>query len=167
MSRAATVRPSATDPLAAYAAQSTLPGKSGRLARWFGLRDPDRVTDLELADLVSRGLDLAAVATLKPVLDLIAQDALYEVVSEPTIRRARIGDARLKSEVSERLYRISRIIDEAALLYRGDGDAMADFLRRPNQALDGRSPFSVASASSAGADLVIELVRAARAGVPL
>jgi putative toxin-antitoxin system antitoxin component (TIGR02293 family) len=137
------------------------------MARLLGLPHPDRLTDLEVADQVAAGLSLAAVNAIRPILDLVAQDALYRVVSEATISRAKRGDLRLKAEASERLYRMGRVLDEAALLFRGEADAMAAFLGRPNPALDGRTPFAVACASAAGADLVVGLLREARAGVPL
>ena len=85
--------------------------------------------------------------------------------SKSTLRRAKKGKCALTKEPSERIYDVSRVIDQAAKTFRGDGAAVARFLNRPNPILEGRTPFEVARSSSPGAEVVVKLLRKARDGV--
>ena len=152
--------------LAAYKEPDTLPASEPmRLAKLFGLRGDAGQSDLAFADRVARGLPVTAALALEPILSLIARDALYRVVSESTLRRAKNAKTALTREPSERIYELGRVIDQAAKTFRGDAAAVARFLDRPNPVLHGRAPFDVARSSSAGADLVVKLLRKADAGV--
>jgi putative toxin-antitoxin system antitoxin component (TIGR02293 family) len=136
-----------------------------RLARLFGLRPDAGQSDLAFADRVAAGLPVKAAYALLPILALVSNDALYRVVSESTLRRAKKAKTALTREPSERIYEVGRVIDQAAKTFRGDEAAVARFLNRPNAVLENRTPFDVAKASSAGADLVVKLLRKADVGV--
>jgi putative toxin-antitoxin system antitoxin component (TIGR02293 family) len=152
--------------LAAYKEPDLLPASEPqRLARLFGLKERAQRSDLAFADEIAEGLPVKAAYALEPVLKLVGRDALYRVISESTLRRARNGANKLTREPSERLYELARVIDQAAKTFRGDEERVARFLNRPNPILEGRTPFDVAKASSAGADLVVKLLRKADAGV--
>jgi len=152
--------------LAAYKEPDQLPASEPmRLAKLFGLRGDAGSSDLAFADRVAQGLPVTAAFALESVLNLVARDALYRVVSESTLRRAKKGKTALTREPSERIYELGRVIDQAAKTFRGDEAAVARFLNRPNAVLAGRTPFDVARSSSAGADLVVKLLRKADAGV--
>ena len=60
---------------------------------------------------------------------------------------------------------MTRVLDEALVLWKGDRQAVARFLNRPHPLLDGRTPLAVAKESTAGAELVVRLVGEAHAGV--
>lgn len=152
--------------LAAYREPEHLPASEPmRLAKLFGLRDEAGRSDLAFADRVAQGLPVKAAYALEPILRMVGRDALYRIVSESTLRRAKNAKTTLTREPSERIYELARVIDQAAKTFRGDEAAVARFLNRPNPVLDGRTPFDVARASSAGADLVVKVLRKADAGV--
>jgi putative toxin-antitoxin system antitoxin component (TIGR02293 family) len=152
--------------LAAYKEPNLLPASEPmRLARLFGLRADAGKSDLAFADHVAAGLPVKAAYALEPVLRMVSRDALYRVVSESTLRRAKKARATLTREPSERVYELARVIDQAAKTFRGDEAAVARFLNRPSPVLEGRAPFDVARSSSAGAELVVKLLRKADAGV--
>ena len=152
--------------LAAYKEPENLPASEPmRLARLFGLKPDAGQSDLAFADQVAAGLPVKAAYALEPILSLISDDALFRVVSESTLRRAKKAKSSLTREPSERIYELGRVIDQAAKTFRGDHAAVARFLSRPNTVLEGRAPFEVAKSSSAGADLVVKLLRKADAGV--
>lgn len=60
---------------------------------------------------------------------------------------------------------ITKVRDEALQLWRGDEASASRFLDRPHPLLGGREPLAVARESPAGAERVIKLIGAARAGV--
>lgn len=152
--------------LAAYKEPDRLPASEPqRLAKLFGLRARAGQSDLAFADEVADGLPVKAAYALESVFKLIGRDALHRIISESTLRRAKNGPNKLTREPSERLYELARVIDQAAKTFRGDEQAVARFLNRPNAVLEGRTPFDVARASSAGADLVVKVLRKADAGV--
>jgi putative toxin-antitoxin system antitoxin component (TIGR02293 family) len=152
--------------LAAYREPDRLPeSEPVRLAKLFGLGREAAASDLALADRVAHGLPVKAAYALEPVLRLVARDALFRVVSESTLRRARNAKSTLTREPSVRIYELGRVIDQAAKTFRGDEAAVARFLNRPNPVLHGRTPFDVAKSSSAGAEIVVKLLRKADAGV--
>ena len=158
--------PAPTTPLAAYKQPDRLPASEPmRLAKLFGLGADAGLSDLAFADHVAAGLPVKAAYALEPILRLVANDALYRLVSESTLRRAKKAKSVLTREPSERIYEVGRVIDQAAKTFRGDAAAVARFLNRPNSVLEGRKPFDVAKASSAGAELVVKLLRKADAGV--
>jgi putative toxin-antitoxin system antitoxin component (TIGR02293 family) len=136
-----------------------------RLGRLLGLGAESRHSALALADRLAAGLPVAAVDGLAPILRRIGSEAMYRIISEPTLRRARKANALLNREHSERLYEFGRVVDQAARIFHGDIDAVVRFLSRPNPVLDGRTPFEVACLSSAGAELVADLLRSTDAGV--
>jgi putative toxin-antitoxin system antitoxin component (TIGR02293 family) len=157
-----------TAALAAYKYPDLLPASDAvRLAKLFGLKDDAGRSDLAFADQVAAGLPVKAAYALQPILNLIGADALHRVVSESTLRRAKKARTALTREPSERVYELGRVIDQAAKTFHGDHAAVARFLSRPNPVLEGRSPFEVAKSSSAGADLVVKLLRKADAGVAI
>jgi putative toxin-antitoxin system antitoxin component (TIGR02293 family) len=152
--------------LAAYKDPNLLPASEPmRLANLFGLKAEAGRSDLAFADRVAAGLPVMAAYALEPVLRMVSADALYSLVSESTLRRARNGRATLTREPSERIYDLARVIDLAAKTFRGDEAAVARFLNRPSPVLEGRTPFDVARSSSAGAELVVKQLREADAGV--
>lgn len=152
--------------LEAYREPDRLPASEPmRLVRLLGLVDDAGRSDLAFADRVAAGLPVKAADALAPILALVATDAIYRIVSEPTLRRARKERSELSRGPSERLYEVGRVIDQAARTFRGDDRAVGRFLSRPNPLLEGRTPFDVARSCSAGAELVVKLLRNADAGV--
>ena len=153
--------------LSAYENPAETPGSEAvRIAQLLKLSKPLEMDDLSLAQHVSEGFSVKAVDSIKPLINEYGLNAIYSIVSEPTLRRAR-KTKKLSREHSERLYEISRVIDQAAKTFHGRDDQIQRFMTRPNQLLEGKSPFEVARSSSAGANAVINLLERARAGVAI
>ena len=55
--------------------------------------------------------------------------------------------------------------DAVSCAYRGDRSAIENFLNRPHALLEGDTPFDMARSSSAGAEVVLNLIRRAEGGV--
>lgn len=152
-------------PLTAYHDPTTLPmAESVRLAMMLGIPRPKTVDDLSLAKKVANGLPLRSVDAMRRLVDGFEKNAIYGVVSEPTLRRARERNA-LTPVSSERLYEFSRVLDRAARVFHGDEGRVRRFMMRPHPLLGGETPFDLARASSAGAQAVIRLLEEAEAGV--
>ncbi len=139
---------------------------AARIAHLMGLRRWQEMTDLGLVKRIEKGLPLEAVEKVARVLDPDAKKMRYRLVSRSTYARLKKGPRRhLTRDMSERLYGIARVLDEALRLWHGDAEAVARFLNRPHPLLEGRTPFDVARESTVGADLVVKIIGQARAGV--
>ena len=150
--------------LEAYANLDSLPsGQSARVARLLAMQDPDGVCDLELAKRISDGLDTRAAFALGDVLG--RRNVIGPIIPEATLRRARKAGRPLSKDVSERLYEVGRVVDAVSVIYKGDWQRIGTFLDRPHPLLDGETPFDMARSSSAGADVVLNLIHRFEAGV--
>ena len=146
-----------------YRSPDALPGsEAGRVGMLLGLKAPQRINDVGLADLVSQGLRVEAVETLAQILG--RAHVVGPLIPEATLRRARKLRKPLSREMSERLYELSRVVDAVSRTYLGNPAAAARFLKKPHKLLDGRTPLEMAQSSSAGAEAVINLLRRADAG---
>lgn len=149
-----------------YPAEPLLPTGSQRIARLMGLRRWKTVTPMELVERVERGLPLASVERLAKLIAREDPELLHTLVSRSTIARIRRKPKQvLTKEVSERVYAIARVLGAALDVWHGDAEPAVRFLNRPHPLLDGRTPFGVAKESTAGADLVVEILGAGQAGV--
>ena len=150
--------------LQAYADPGSLPAdQSARVARLLAIREPDVVSDLQLARRISDGLNPAAVSALEDVLG--RRLVIGPIVPEATLRRVRKAGKPLSRALSERLYDIGRVVDAVSLVYHGDLHSIGTFLNRPHPLLEDETPFDVATSSSAGTEAVLNLVRRLEASV--
>ena len=139
-----------------------------RLAQLMDLPKPLQMNDLRLADAVETGLPVRTFDAIALALAPFGKAAMNTVVSESTYRRAqKSAPRRLSRDASERVYDLARVLDETLGLYRGDQESVFTFLTTRHQLLEGRTPFDVARSSSAGANVVLDIVRQARAGVAI
>ena len=152
--------------LQAYADPAEMPAsEAARVAMLLALDEPDILSDVQLARLVSGGLLPASAIALAEVLG--RNRVVGPVVPEATLRRVRKARKALSRQLSERLYELGRVVDAVSRAYHGDRDAIDAFLNRPHPLLDGETPFDMARSSSAGAEAVLNLIRRAEAGVAL
>lgn len=70
-----------------------------------------------------------------------------------------------RDRTEEEVTREQRVWKEALRLWHGDEAATTRFLNYPHQLLHGRSALDVARESDAGAERVVKIIGAARAGV--
>ncbi|HEX2255797.1 MAG TPA: antitoxin Xre/MbcA/ParS toxin-binding domain-containing protein [Afifellaceae bacterium] len=152
---------------ASYRRRETLAkSEAVRIASLLGLKSADRIDDVTLAEHVAGGIEVEAAHALREMIAPLGPKAFYEIVSEPTLRRAG-PRKRLTRGPSERVYEIGRVLDRVATIFRGDTDRIVRFMTRPNPVLKGHTPFEMASSSSAGANAVIRLLDEAEAGLAL
>ncbi len=150
--------------LKAYAEPASLPAtESRRLARFLDLDDAEHLDEIAFARRVADGFPMKAVAALA---ELVGRSRLEgRVASEATLHRHRKSGRALSRNHSERVYGLVRVLDAVGRAFHGDVARIDDFLDRPHPLLDGESPLDMATSSSAGADVVLNLVRRAEAGV--
>ena len=152
-----------TDVLVAIEAPLT---ESAQVATVLDMPDAAHMTDIDVAEAVENGLPVATVDALATRVNAVEVGAVFKVISESTYRRAMRNDARrLSPAASEKVYDLARVLANSAVLFKGDWEKVARFMSLPNQALGGRKPFDFACSSRAGADAVVRLIGAARAGV--
>jgi putative toxin-antitoxin system antitoxin component (TIGR02293 family) len=130
-----------------------------RIAGLLGLGEAvrDRVA---LADRVARGLPARSADHLHAAL---GGKAFFQILPEATYRRVRRKGDPLTRETSEKLYEFGRVFELATRLYGGDTERAMRFLETGHAMLGGRSPLSLATSSSAGADAVVDLLHRAEA----
>ena len=149
-----------------YAAPENLPlTETGRVAKLLGIEGAERLTDVQLADRVGRGLHPEAASVLVDVLG--RKNVVGPVIPEATLRRARNADKPLSREMSERLYELIRVVDVLSRAYHGEREGVEAFLTNRHPLLENRTPLEVACSGAAGARAVLKLIRRAQAGIPV
>ncbi|MEO1020813.1 MAG: antitoxin Xre/MbcA/ParS toxin-binding domain-containing protein [Pseudomonadota bacterium] len=152
------------NPLESY----TLPeharrSESVRVARILEIAVSDRFGEIDLARQVSEGLSTNSVRAL---VDLFGRrEIVGPVVPEATFRRFEKAGKPLPRQYSERIYLLGRIVDVVGRVYQGDIDRVRAFMTRSHPLLDGETPLDLARSGSAGADVVLNLVLRAEAGI--
>jgi putative toxin-antitoxin system antitoxin component (TIGR02293 family) len=109
------------------------------------------LSEMQLFDHIQEGLPVTALEVLLDSKRLSREEASQLVVSPRTLARRKKG-ARLSPEESDRLARVARIISYAIEVF-DDEDKAADWLRRPNRALQHNVPMELLITES-GARLV-------------
>jgi len=137
------------------------------LARAMGLVRPERMSDIDLVEHVEKGLPLRSVASIADRLDPDDRALKYMIIPRSSYARLKAERKRLSREQSQRVYAMARVVTAAMALWKGNRAAAKRFLGRPHPLLAGRTPLDVATHSTTGADLVVELMNRARAGVAI
>lgn len=144
------------------------PCDAARLARLLGMSDWHEVDDLALVQRIEAGLPFQSIEKIASAINPDDRNATIALLSGSDYSDLKMkSEQRLTKELSQKLYRISRVLDEALRLWNDDEKAVARFLHRPHQLLSRRTPFDLTNQSTAGADLVIKLLGEARAGVAI
>jgi putative toxin-antitoxin system antitoxin component (TIGR02293 family) len=134
-----------------------------RIAELLGLKDPEGMSDVELALRVAEGFRPGTADRLAAVLG--RPNVIGPLIPEATLRRAKRERKRLSREMSERLYEVGRVLELVRRVFHDDPVAIERFLGSPHPLLGDRTPLALAGTRSAGADAVVDLVRRADAGV--
>ena len=150
--------------LEAYVSPDCLHGsETVQLGRLLKLTDAESLNEVALARRVAAGLPTSCVSALNELLG--PSRVIGTVVSEATLRRHRKSRKPLSRRHSERIYELGQVLHALARALHGDKRRMDAFLHRPHPLLDGATPYEMAVSCSAGADVVLKLVRCAEAGV--
>ncbi|MDQ6824920.1 MAG: DUF2384 domain-containing protein [Candidatus Eremiobacteraeota bacterium] len=108
-------------------------------------------SELELHDLIARGLPTAALDALISNM-LISKKEIESIVPRRTAGRHRTNGTRLNAEQSERIARLVRIAEYANEVFGSDSKAH-HWLHAANSALGGKRPIDL-STTETGARLV-------------
>jgi putative toxin-antitoxin system antitoxin component (TIGR02293 family) len=121
-------------------------------------------TALEWQEVILAGMPVASAEALKAEI-AVADRPFAELIgiSEKTLSRARAGKAKLDPVVSDRLFRLARIVALAIDVLEDEGPAVR-WLKRPQFGLGGRTPLSLL-ATDAGRDEVEKLLLRIEHGV--
>lgn len=92
--------------------------------------------------------------------------SIESLVSRSTVDRLkRTPTKRVSKETSENLYAVWKVAVETRKIYGDDVEKSKRFLNKQHPMLDGKSPLQLALSSSAGADMVVDLLKRIRAGL--
>jgi len=124
-----------------------------------------RVSDTQaLIERVEKGFTYGAFENLLGLLDLTSTELadLLQIPRRTLTRRKRAG--RFVTDESERLLRLSRVLDAAVELFEGDRNRAVKWLRSPSRALNGEAPLDMAK-TEIGAHEVENLIGRLEYGV--
>ena len=120
---------------------------------------------ISLINAIQKGFPVDSISRLNTELGW-PKMVLLEImgINERNYARRKAGNGLLKSEESERVARLVRIVDAATDLFEGDRVAALEWFTRPAPALDGSRPLELLS-SEAGAVEVSRLIGRLEHGV--
>jgi len=120
---------------------------------------------ISLINAIQKGFSVDSINRLNAELGW-SKMALLEImgINERSFARRKAENGLLKTDESERVARLIRIVDAATDLFEGDRSAALDWIRRPAPALGGLPPVDML-ASEAGALEVNRLIGRLEYGV--
>lgn len=140
--------------------------EAARIAKFMGLKQWRRMSDIRLADMVADGLPVSTADTLIRKVDPGGRLlAIHDLVPRATYYRRKEANQPLTRDQSEMVFAMAKLFSEVTRIYKGDVGLAAVFLSRPHPMLGGRSPFEVAKKSTAGVDAVLSFIARADAGI--
>ena len=124
----------------------------------LGIPADRRDTRLALPRSIEMGLP---VDSLDHLAEVVAPGDLrfkFRLIPKATLeRRRKSSSKRLTAEEGDRLARIAKVVAFALEIYKDPAKAR-EFLTRSHPMLDGKAPIDVTLATSAGTDLVVNLL---------
>jgi len=135
-----------------------------RMARFLDLPKWKDADDLSMAGHVSRGLPARTVSIVVKKIDPEGR-FFHETDLIPKSTWHRRRDQDLTKDESERVWALSKLFLEVLRIYHDDSDRASRFLVQPHPLLGNRSPIELAKESIVGADVVMNLLARADAGV--
>lgn len=140
------------------------PSEAGRIARFMGLPQWEKIDDIGLVERVRKGFPARTAAIVVEQIDPEGRFVkATDIIPKSTLHRRK--DRNLTQDESERVWALAKVLTEALRVYHGDMKRAARFLAQEHAMLAGRTPMDMAIASIAGADLVLKLLAKADAGV--
>ena len=135
---------------------ATLKTEADRISELLGL--PDSINDMtSLRSAVAQGLPASSVEN---ILSVMQSEPKVNLIAERAFRRAKAEKLPLSAAKSQTLYDLARAYVVPDAFYDGEGILIMRFLENPNPNLGGMTPLAMAITSPAGADAVIDLLKA-------
>ncbi len=148
------------------AAQIAQYSEASQIAQFMGLRNWRQVNDMALVEKVETGLPVTAADKIVQRIDPKGLYInVYDIIPKATYYRRKESGSPLTKDQSEKVLALSRVFATIMRLYGDDTNSAAMFLTKAHPMLAGRSPLDVANSSTTGADLVLDLLARADAGV--
>lgn len=130
----------------------------------MGLSQWEDMDDLALVEQVRSGFPSG---TAETVVDRIDPSGRFvrvtDVIPKSTLHRRK--NKSLTKDESEKVWALSKVFTEVLRLYHDDREKAAMFMSQRHPMLAGKAPIQLATESIAGADLVLQLLARADAGV--
>ncbi len=140
--------------------------EASEIAQFMGLKNWKRVNDIELVETVEEGLPVATAQTIVRKIDPRGQFVdVHQIIPKATFYRKKESNQALTRDQSEKVLGLSKVFVEVLRIYKGDTEKAAMFLTNKHPLLGNRSPMDLSISSTAGADLVLDLLSRADAGV--
>ncbi len=137
---------------------------ASRTAKILGLKNWEKIRDIDLVDRVTEGLPTRAVLDAFASVRLGIPRYMHVVIPKSSLAKKQT-EKRLSKAQSERLLSVSRVFSETLRQYKSDAEKARRFLETPHPLIADRTPLDLASQSNAGAEAVIRLLERAEAGV--
>lgn len=140
--------------------------EASTIAQFMGLKNWQRVNDIKLVESVEEGLPLAAVRTIVKKIDPSGHYLNpFHIIPKASYYRREKTKQPLTRDQSEKILALSKVFVEVLRVYRDDTEKAAMFLMKKHPLLGNRTPLDLSINSTAGADLVRDLLVRADAGV--
>jgi putative toxin-antitoxin system antitoxin component (TIGR02293 family) len=135
------------------------------MAAFLGLPRADRIDDLDLVEMIAKGLPTKTTETVVRRVDPHEHFLRATDIFPKSTYRRRVKTRSLSKEESERLFALSKVFALVLQVYHRDTELAAQFLTKSHPLLGGRRPLDLAIESTAGAELVTKLMRRIEASV--
>ncbi len=116
-----------------------------------------------LARKLREGLNVNVVSKVAKQVAPNDKSFAYKVIPRASLIRFKKA-GKLSAIASDKIYNLSRVWEAAEYLYK-DPEKAREFLKRPHPLLGGEIPLELVHTSSAGADVILDLINRATAGV--
>ncbi len=144
--------------------ESTDFSEPGQLAKFMGLPKWQDVDDFSLVERIRTGFPVSTAAIVVERIDPEGRFLkVTDVIPKSTLHRRK--NQTLTKDESEKVWALARVIAEVLRLYHNDREKAAFFMSRRHPLMGGKSPIQLATESIAGADLVLQFLGRAEAGV--
>lgn len=140
--------------------------EASKIAHFMGLRNWQKINDINLVETIEEGLPVKTADTIVKKIDPSGHYVdVYQIIPKASYYRRKERKQALTKDQSETILSLSKVFVEALRLYNDDTSKAAMFLLRSHPLLGGRTPLDLSINSTAGADLVLDLLSRADSGV--
>ena len=145
---------------------TTATSEASRIAQFMGLKRPNTIGEVKLAEMVAAGLPTETLDAVVKRIDPRGRIlSVNDFVPRSSLHRMKTQKKTLSKDQSEMVFAMGKLFSETLRLYHGDAQLASMFLSRPHPMLGDESPIAVAKKSTAGVDLVLSVLMRADAGV--
>jgi putative toxin-antitoxin system antitoxin component (TIGR02293 family) len=135
-------------------------GSSPSTEALLGLSIDPIESPLSLPEIISNGLPISSIDAIAKFVAPDDNAFKYRLVPKATLERRRKSPSQtLTTEEGDRVARLAKVLSVALEIYK-DPALVREFMTRSHQMLEGKQPIEVALSSSAGTDVINNLLQA-------